>query len=90
MAVMILVRLAKSLGIQDTCICHFISRDMGYYPSYFQEYGTQFSIILLTFRDIHVGYLGKLMDICQFIRDAYLFYFEGFEISIPPPLYKPL
>ena len=34
------------LGIQD--ICHFTSRDIGYYPSYFQEYrilGSIFSLL---------------------------------------------
>ena len=40
------------LGIQD--ICHFTSRDIGYYPFYFQGYG-----ILVTFRDIE--YLRKLI-----------------------------
>ena len=33
------------LGIQD--ICHFTSRDIGYYPSYFQGYGILGSIFLL-------------------------------------------
>ena len=45
------------LGTQD--ICHFTSRDMGYYPFYFQGYGRRTSIFLFTFRDI--GYLGKLI-----------------------------
>ena len=58
---------------------------MGYYPSYFQEYGTQFSIIVFTFRDIHVGYLGKLRGICQFIRDTYLFTSMGLGYRYPPP-----
>ena len=33
------------LGIQD--ICHFTSRDIGYYPSYFQGYGILGSIFSL-------------------------------------------
>ena len=33
------------LGIQD--ICHFTSRDIGYYPFYFQGYGILGSIFLL-------------------------------------------
>ena len=33
------------LGIQD--ICHFTSRDMGYYPFYFQGYGILCSIFSL-------------------------------------------
>ena len=33
------------LGIQD--ICHFTSRDKGYYPFYFQGYGILFSIFSL-------------------------------------------
>ena len=33
------------LGIQD--ICHFTSRDIGYYPFYFQVYGVLDSIFLL-------------------------------------------
>ena len=40
------------LGIQD--ICHFTSRDIGYYPFYFQGYG-----ILCSIWDI--DYLGKLI-----------------------------
>ena len=45
------------LGIQD--ICHFTSRDIGYYPFYFQGFGKLCSIFLVTFRDI--DYLGKLI-----------------------------
>ena len=33
------------LGIQD--ICHFTSRDIGYYPFYFQVYGILCSIFWL-------------------------------------------
>ena len=33
------------LGIQD--ICHFTSRDIGYYPFYFQGYGILGSIFAL-------------------------------------------
>ena len=33
------------LGIQD--ICHFTSRDIGYYPFYFQGYGILCSIFSL-------------------------------------------
>ena len=33
------------LGIQD--ICHFTSRDIGYYPFYFQGYGILCSIFWL-------------------------------------------
>ena len=33
------------LGIQD--ICHFTSRDIGYYPFYFQGYGILGSIFSL-------------------------------------------
>ena len=33
------------LGIQD--ICHFTSRDIGYYPFYFQGYGLLCSIFWL-------------------------------------------
>ena len=33
------------LGIQD--ICHFTSRDIGYYPSHFQGYGILGSIFSL-------------------------------------------
>ena len=33
------------LGIQD--ICHFTSRDIGYYPFYFQGYGILGSILSL-------------------------------------------
>ena len=33
------------LGIQD--ICHFTSRDIGYYPFFFQGYRILFSIFLL-------------------------------------------
>ena len=44
------------LGIQD--ICHFTSRDIGYYPFYFQGYGILCSIFW-SLRDIE--YLGKLI-----------------------------
>ena len=40
------------LGIQD--ICHFTSRDMGYFPFYFQGYRILCSIFLPTSRDIDI------------------------------------
>ena len=52
-------------GIWDTI--HFTSRDMGYYPFYFQGFN-----ILFTFRDI--GFMKTNYGyICQFLRDTCLF-----------------
>ena len=65
------------LGIQD--ICHFTSRDIGYYRDmgylvqyfrYFQGYWK--------FRKINYG------DICQFIRDICLFTSRDMGYSVPP------
>ena len=44
------------LGVND--ICHFTSRDIGYYPFYFSGYRILCSIFFVTFRDIE--YLGKM------------------------------
>ena len=40
------------LGIQN--ICHFTSRDIGYYPFYLQGYRILCSIFWRTFRDIDI------------------------------------
>ena len=44
--------------IRIHAICHFTTRDMGYYPFYFQGYRILCSIFF-TFRDM--GYLEKLI-----------------------------
>ena len=51
------------LGMQD--ICHFISRDMGYYPFYFQSYTILCSIFLFSCRDIEY-----YRDTCPFTSKA--------------------
>ena len=73
------------LGIQD--ICHFTSRDMGYFPFYFQRYRILCSVFLPTSRDIDIkenhlwGYLP--------VYKGYLpVYFQGYGI-LGTPLYKP-
>ena len=72
------------LGIQD--ICHFTSRDIGYYPFYFQGYGILCSIFFVTSRDI--DYSGNLI-MGIFIRDTCLFTSRDIGYLVPPPLYKP-
>ena len=69
------------LGIQD--ICHFTSRDIGYYPFNFQGYRILCSIFcvlsgILIFRKIKFG------DICQFIRDTCLFTSRDMGYLVPP------
>ena len=68
------------LGIQDTC--HFTSRDIGYYPSYFQGYGilgSKFSLLPGILKIIHE-------NICQFIRDICLFTSRDMGYWVPPIL----
>ena len=56
------IRLVNCIGflwIQH--VCHFISRDMGYYEFYFQGYEILCSIILFSFRDI-CDIAGRYID----------------------------
>ena len=46
------------IGIDD--MCHFTSRDMGYYPFYFHGYRVPCSILFFTFRDRY-GIFRKLI-----------------------------
>ena len=56
----------KDIRLTEACIavlriqgiCLSTSRDIGYYPFYFQGYGILCSIFLFTFGDI--GYFGKI------------------------------
>ena len=75
------------LGIQE--ICHFTSRDIEYYPFYFQGYGILCSI-LVTFRDIE--YLGKLiMAIFASLLGTLARFFQGIcDIWYPPIQTSPM
>ena len=69
------------LGIQD--ICHFTSRDIGYYSFYFQGYGILCSIFCYfqgywIFRKINYG------DISQFIMDTCLFISRDMGYLVTP------
>ena len=73
------------LGIQD--ICHFTSRDIGYYPFYFQGYRILCSMFLLlsgifNIQEVNYG------DIWRFIRDTCLFTSTnmGYLVTPPPPI----
>ena len=75
----------RVLGIQD--ICHFTSRDMGYYSFYFQWIWDTVYNTFVNFGDIR--YLEKkIMGIFARFMGHLPVYFNGYGILVPPPLCK--
>ena len=67
------------LGIQD--ICHFTSRDIGYYPFYFQGYGILGSIFSLL-SGILKNYKNSLWGYLPIYKGLLPVYFKGY--LVPP------
>ena len=82
----------RVLGIQDTCC--FTSRDIGYYPFYFQGYRILLNLLpgiwdsvfnnLVYFQGYCIFRKNNYGDVCQFISDTGMFPLRDFGYLVPP------